>query len=529
MFHLKHPVHSLIVLLCLFACAGSEGSEPPTIVTYSIEIDAGTTTGLLRPLWGDHYDLSYTHFNYASEAGFPALLASLAPRSWRCSVGRWEVGFPPPAGGDSTNAGVLQNVEREFYRGPNTLIGADDPANYEFTYLDSLLAGLVAAGVQPYVCFDYMPFTLALEQDPLNANNYNVSQPGAPFATLSYSNGIRTSPPSDPAVYARVVRNTMRHVRGLFAGATDFGVEWFEIGNEPDLVDATGDPIPIFWTATESDFFDMYSAIATEVDGDAQLTGQVQLGAGSFAFLPSTAGVAFLQSFLVRSATFTPRLDYLSFHSYGDLPSEHFGAFSLVQASTMAAGISLPWVNAEWGRSLNGLDPVYNQIEHGNFRAKVLGFMQVFPFVLAHEALLRDVGTNDGELGLLRTGPAAHKPVSHVYQALNNLNTTLNALDVSNNPSSLSMLSGRNDASSRVLTAIVLDDPGAGTTAQIDLSILNLPWGAGAFDVTLSRVTETSAGLQTVSTEIQSGGALTLSFQLQTGQQGLYLVDLVEP
>jgi hypothetical protein len=90
------------------------------------------------------------------------------------------------------------------------------------------------------------------------------------------------------------------------------------------------------------------------------------------------------------------------------------------------------------------------------------------------------------------------------------------------------MLTGSNDASSRALTAIVLDDPGAGTTAQIGLSILNLPWGAGTFEVTLSRVTEASAGLQTVSTEIQSGGALFLSFQLQIGQQGLYLVDWVE-
>jgi hypothetical protein len=131
----------------------------------------------------------------------------------------------------------------------------------------------------------------------------------------------------------------MRHVRGLFAGATDFGANWFEVGNEPDLEEVAGDRLPIFWTATESVFFDMYNALATEVDGDAQLTGQVQLDTGSFAFLPSTAGVAFLQAFLARSVTFTPRLDYLSFHSYGGIPSEHFGVFSLVQASSMAAGI----------------------------------------------------------------------------------------------------------------------------------------------------------------------------------------------
>ncbi len=290
---------ALLVPLIASSCSSSDDSPAPApvVTTMSIEVDAGTVTGEIRPLWSDHYDLSFEQFSYAADAGFSAVLADLAPRSWRCSVGRWEVGFPPPAGADSTDPVTLAGSEREFYRGANTLFDADNPANYDFTYLDAQLASLIAAGLDPYLCFDYMPFTLAAEQDPFNANNVNLSLPGMPYSIYSFSNGIRTSPPAEPAVYARVVRNTIRHVRGLFAGTTDFRVEWFEVGNEPDLVDETGAPVPFFWAGDEAEFYDTYAAIAAiaaEVDADGSISSSVQLGAGSFAFMPSMAGTAFL-------------------------------------------------------------------------------------------------------------------------------------------------------------------------------------------------------------------------------------------
>ena len=48
---------------------------------------------------------------------------------------------------------------------------------------------------------------------------------------------------------------------------------------------------------------------------------------------------------------------------------------------------------------------VYDRIEHGLFRAKVLSLMQIFGFTRAHEALLRDPGPGVDQLGLVRTGP----------------------------------------------------------------------------------------------------------------------------
>ncbi len=518
--------------LVLVACSGSSDDPPAPvqILDSQVRIDAGAITGILRPMWGDHYDLSYTHFNYPGEPGFSQVVADLQMRSFRCSIGRWEIGFPPPAGGDSLVPAVLSQIDREFYRGPNTLLGADDPNNYNFVYLDNLLQNLQAAGADPYLCFDYMPFTLAAEQDPNNAFNANVTEPGTPYSTYSFSNGIRTSPPADPLVYARVIRNVMRHTRGLFAGSVDFGLSYFEIGNEPDAVDIAGDPINYFWTGDEAQFFSTYEAIAAEIDGDAQLSGSVLLGAGSFAFLPSIPGAAFIQAFLARIAMNATRLDYLSFHSYGDTVANHLSKFLLVQSFMMTQGLSKPWVNGEWGRELDGTEPTYDRIEHGILRAKVLILMQVFPFVIGHEALLRDPGTSGGELGLIRTGPPAHKPVGFVYQALNKFNDSLNALDVVENLDDLMVLTGRNAASTKVLAAVVVDDPGVGFARRIQWAIDDLPWGAGDYSMKLFRVTQGSfdagMGIETVLDEVRSGGGLDVSWEVAAGAQGLYLVEL---
>ncbi len=514
-------------------CSGSDPDQPSTTtVSQSIVVDASAVSGTLRPLWRDHYDLSFEHFNYASEPGFNAVLADLAPRSWRCSIGRWEVGFPPPAGADSLDPGVLATIDREFYRGPPTMIGADDPLNYDFTYVDALLGGLVAQGVEPFLCFDYMPFTLAAEQDPANLNNANVHSPGTPYSTLSFSNGIRTSPPSDNAVYARVVRNAMRHARGLFAGTTDFGVEWFEVGNEPDLEDASGGALPYFWTGTEQQFYDMYSAVAAEVDADPLLTGQVQLGAGSFAFIPSMTGTVFLQAFLTRVAAGSPRIDYFSIHSYGDRPEDHLAKFMLMQAFTAAAGLGAPWVNAEWGRNLDGTEPAYDNIEHGLLRAKVLGLMQIFPFVIAHEALLRDPGTSGGELGLIKTGPPAHKPVSRVYQTLNGLSAADQALAVTTNTGDLYVVAGADVADTRVVVTVIVDEPAAGTRTRIALETQGLPWGTGSYDAELAKVTQSTSGsggpAEVVSTTVGSGGSDVTTFDVPSGSAGLYVLTLTE-
>lgn len=522
-----------LALGLLSACGGGSKvppEEPVAVTSLAIGVDAGNVTGALSPLWRDHYDLSYTHMDYASEPGFTGLVDSLAPRSWRCSVGRWEIGFPPPAGGDSLDPAVLRTVEREFYRGPPTLAGADDPLNYEFGYLDAQLADLVARGAEPFLCFDYMPFTLSSEQDPLNANNFNLTLPGVPFSIYSFSNGIRTAPPLDAAVYARVVRNTVRHVRGLFAGTTDFGVQAIEVGNEPDLYDLSGTPLPFFWTGDRLEFIAMYSAVAAELDADPAISGLVELGGGSFAYLEGEAAPTFLDAFLADVALNGTRLDFVSYHSYGDDPLTHLGRMALLNAVLGALGLSPERVNAEWGRALNGLDPVYDTIEHGLFRAEVIAYMQLFGVTRAHEALLRDPSSGSGQLGLVRTGPPAHKPVSDCYRGLGLFDGALSSLQVTA-PAGNIVFAGRDAAGTRVVVVALARDPGVGKVTEFELSLGNLPFGGASYELKRWRVTQASsdsgAGVELVSSQVLSGATLEDSVQVAAGMQGLRIWELV--
>lgn len=517
-----------LLLACSMAWScGGANSNGVRVRTVTAIVDAADVTGTFIPLWGDHYDLSYESENYAAEPGFNAILAELAPRSWRASVGRWEIGFTPPVGGASTDPLVLQVVDREFYRGANTLVEADNPANYDFAYLDAQLAGLTATGAEPFLCFDYMPFTLASEQDPFNANNLGLADP-----SLTFSNGIRTSPPANDAVYARVVRNTMRHVRGLFAGATDYGVRYFEVGNEPDLMVAPAAPLRYFWTGDRAAFASMYIAIAAAVAADGTLPADVRIGTASYASV--LIDVTWAADTLTAIHAAGSQLDFCSYHSYADDPATHLTAMIAMQSIMATIGISAELVNGEWGRRLDGPDPVYDTIDYGLFRAHVIAFMLITGHTFAHEALLRDPVPGTEELGLIRTGPPANKPVSDVYRGLGMLSQTPQALSVGINSGDL-LFAGRSPDLRRVVIVFVGDDPGSGNATRLDLGVINLPWGNQPFVLNRYEVSNaTSAAGQGVALQestVEGGGAVavTNAFGPGPGAGRLVIWELIGP
>jgi len=523
------------VLAGIFGCGGGGGggggggaAPPPvpvTTVVVAATVDASVETGALEPLWRDHYDLSYTHLRYAGEPGFPPIVAALGPRSWRCSVGRFEIGTPPPPGADSLDPGVLRAVEREFYRGPSTLAAADDPASYDFAYLDAQLAALRATGAEPFLCFDYTPFTLASVQDPLNPRNLGLSDPA-----FSFSNGIRTAPPADPAVYARVVRNTVRHVRGLFAGTTDLGIRYVEVGNEPDLFGAGFAPLPIFWTGTRAELMAVYRAVAAEIDADPQLSPIVRLGAASFRYLPPEPAPRFLDEFATDVAARGTRLDFLSFHSYGHDPDAHARALARVRATLAALGLAPELIVAEWARDLGGLpDPAFDRIEHGLFRAKVIALMEAAGVSIAHEALFRDPIAIPGLPGLVATGPARRKPAADVYLGLRRLDDCPRALAVSAPPGRF-LIAGRSAGATKVVVAFVVDDPGPGRETRLELTVQGLPFGGGPFDLRRYAVSEATAaagtGVRLEEDRLLSGDAVTATLTVGAGDAQLAIFEL---
>lgn len=400
---------ALLVLLVLATRPRRGASEVPV----RLAVDAARVTGRVEPLWGDHYDLSFEHLRHLDAPGVRELLARLAPRTLRCSVGRWEVGHPPPAGATSDDPAVAGRSEREFYRGADTLAAADDPANYSFAYLDRQLDQVRAAGFEPFVCFDHMPATLARRPPPGGPGDIARNRP-----EMSFSNGVRTAPPATPAVYARVVANTIRHLRGRFGEGPDRGLVWFEVGNEPDLVDLAGDPLGWFWTGTRAEFVSMYAAIAREVDADPALAGAISLGAASFGLPGTEARPGFLEDFVAGVAAAGVRLDFLSFHSYDDVPAAHAEAAARAAAALRDAGLDARLVNGEWGRNLEGRHAIYESVDFGLFRFRAMNLMQRAGVALAHEALLRDPVEASRIFGLMRMGATPTKPVAEVYASL---------------------------------------------------------------------------------------------------------------
>jgi len=518
----------LCVVFCLSACGGGSSSQPAiTTTTVAATVDAGSVAGSLAPLWGDHYDLSYTHLNYKGDPAFTPLFQSLGPRSLRCSVGRWEVGMTPPTNATSTDTNLLRLVDREYYRGGINLTDADDPSKYDFTWLDAQLTAITGDGVLPFLCFDYMPFTLSSEQSPSNSNNL-----GATDSALSFSNGIRTAPPASDSVYARVVRNVVRHIRGRFAGTTDFGITHIEVGNEPDLVGAGSQPIPIFWTGSRSQFISMYNAIAAEVAADGQISGLIQLGAGSFAFQPHESTPYFAVDFLADVAANSTRLDFVSYHSYSDEPLDHFAACQRFTTVMSLLSLSMPVVNAEWGRALNGLDPVYDAIEHGLFRAKTMMLLQLHGVQYAHEALLRNPAPGAGSLGILHAGPAAPKPAADVYRALRKFDPALQALPVTATAGQF-VLAASSPGNDRVVIAWTADAPGALEETRFDLTVNNLPWGNAAYTVRRYMVSDATnaagEGVALQSTSSGSGGSFATTVTIPAKTGALILWELVAP
>jgi hypothetical protein len=477
------------------SAAATVGNAGLTFLDRSATIDAATTALTLPPNHRGQYDLSISRLDYRGDPAFDAAARSVPVKSWRISVGRWEIGpvaiMAPEPACYSTVAADLQTCSREFYRGPNTLAGAQDPSNYHFAYLDGALAAVYASGAEPYLCFDYTPYTLASNVNPNTAANHYLGNPN-----LSFSNGIRTSPPMDNAVYAEVVKRVVMHVTGTFAGGLGMPLTHVEIGNEPDL------PLTYFWTGTRAQFLAMYQACAAALD--AQFGGSIRIGAASFAWA-GEPDPTFLEDFLTGcSAT---RLDFVGIHIYQDVPEVSYverlaKAKGLRDALKPAAELHVP----EWGMTLDG-GPEFDDMTAAIHHAKALEYYLLFDVNLAHRALVRDPVATTGSLGLLFAGPTRLKPAAHVFQAFESLYGTPSIAAITAQvPAGKPMILAGTSASQVTILFFHEAPPGI-QTGRFAVTVNNLPFAS--YTATRARLTQATydagEGLWTQSTRDGAG------------------------
>lgn len=425
--------------------------------------DAGSAAFAIPPLHRGHYDLSPTRLSYLADPGFAPLVAQVPVKSWRISVGRWEIGpvaimAPEPASYSLVPA-ELASSSREFYRGPNTLAGARNPANYHFGYLDAALAAVRACGAEPYLCFDYMPFTLALNQNPVTADNIHLADPN-----FSFSNGIRTSPPADPAVYAEVVKQVVLHVKSTGP------LTHVEIGNEPDLLHASLAPTKFFWTGTRAQFLAMYQACAAALD--AEFGTSIKVGAASFGWQTFEPAPTFASEFL--DGLGGARLDFLSYHVYDDDPAvfaaRAAAAKALRDAKAPGAELQCP----EWGMTLDG-GPEFDDMTAALHHARALEYLLLFDVRLSHRALIRDPVAAPGGLGLLAS-PARAKPAARVFQAFERLGPEGLGLTGVVPAAKPMILAGK--SADAVTVLFFHEAPPPGQVGRFTLAVTNLPFAS---------------------------------------------------
>ena len=124
----------------------------------------------------------------------------------------------------------IHNVFRDF--------NADetDPASYDFTFTDILISSLMKAKCPPI-------FRLGETIE----NQHDIK-------------AYRIFPPKDNAKWARICEHIIRHYNEGWANGYEYGIEYWEIWNEPD--NGRDDTENQMWHGTREEFYAMYEVTA---------------------------------------------------------------------------------------------------------------------------------------------------------------------------------------------------------------------------------------------------------------------------
>jgi xylan 1,4-beta-xylosidase len=178
---------------------------------------------------------------------------------------------------------------------------------YDFSRVAAVYDRVLETGLRPVVELSFMPRALARD----------------PRATV-FDYGAIISPPHDWRRWAQLVERLARFLVQRY-GADEVARWGFEVWNEPNL--------EVFWSGTQGDYLELYAASARAVKAadDRLLIGG-----------PATAAAGWLAHFLDAVDERDLPLDFVSTHTYGNVPLDVRAA---VAARQMPAAV---WWT-EWG------------------------------------------------------------------------------------------------------------------------------------------------------------------------------------
>ena len=173
----------------------------------------------------------------------------------------------------------------------------NDPGSYDFTFTDEYLRCIDECGAKPF---------------------YRLGE------TIDHGYlKAHVRPPKDAAKWARICANIVRHYNEGWANGFRYGIEYWEIWNEPEN--------PPMWTGTQAEFFALYRETANLLKREfpyIKVGGYASCGVyAAFKENADDFYRSFLQwiddflSYLKKPETAAP-LDFFSWHIYSSSPEE---------------------------------------------------------------------------------------------------------------------------------------------------------------------------------------------------------------
>ncbi len=197
-----------------------------------------------------------------------------------------DAGFPSARLHDCHYAG--QNVVDIHFIFPIFDADADNPMYYTFAETDAYIAGIVNNGTQ-------ITWRLG-ESIECRSRQYSKG-------------GFYVQPPKDFAKWAKICVNIIRHYNDGWANGFHYGINHWEIWNEP------AENVSGMWPGTQQQYFEMYETVATAIKAH-----DPSLKVGG----PATCHInhAIVRPFLAWCRDRKVPLDFFSWHCYTGAPQD---------------------------------------------------------------------------------------------------------------------------------------------------------------------------------------------------------------
>ena len=189
---------------------------------------------------------------------------------------------------------------------PDFAADETDPASYDFAFTDALLAAMAEIALRPF-------YRLGCTIE----NHHRIK-------------AYRIYPPADPHKWARICAHIILHYNEGWADGFRYGIEYWEIWNEPDNQPAPEDN-PM-WRGSQREFFELYDIAAKYLKGrfpKLKIGGYASCGFYALSDVnyaqaansSSRTGyfLAFFHNFFRYISEKNTPLDFFSWHSYAGL------------------------------------------------------------------------------------------------------------------------------------------------------------------------------------------------------------------